>query len=71
MKPLSELPQSGTWLSPKQAEAFLPYGINWLEKARKNGKGPNYFNVGRNVFYTPESIAEWTEHKAKQGGLSE
>tara|TARA_R110000851_G_C13098990_1_gene567954 strand:+ start:6608 stop:6823 length:216 start_codon:yes stop_codon:yes gene_type:complete len=70
MKPLNQLPSIGTLLSPKEAQEFIPYGIDWLEKSRKNRSGPTYFLVGRNIFYTPESIKEWTEHQIRKGDIS-
>ncbi len=70
MKNLSQLPPAGTWLSIKEADLYLRQSISWLEKARKDGSGPSWFRVGRNIYYTPESLLEWSEHQIKKGGES-
>lgn len=60
-------------LNTDQAAERLRISPRTLEKFRVQGAGPKFFKIGRLVFYSAETIDEWTRSRLRsstsdQGG---
>jgi len=48
-----------TYFDTRQAERDYPVSASYLAKLRMNGGGPEYFKVGRRVFYCRSAFEVW------------
>ena len=48
-----------TYFDTKQAAQDYPVSASYLTKLRLTGDGPDYFKVGRRVFYCRSAFETW------------
>jgi hypothetical protein len=53
------------FLSTSQSAEQLRVSPRTLEKYRVTGGGPKFFKIGRLVYYTPETLEEWTASRLR------
>lgn len=53
------------FLSTNQSAEQLRVSPRTLEKYRVTGGGPKFFKIGRLVYYTPQTLEEWTASRLR------
>lgn len=56
---------TGEFLNTKQAAKQLRVSPRTLEKFRVQGAGPRFFKIGRLVYYTVQTMEEWTASRIR------
>ena len=56
---------AGELLNTEQAAKRLRISPRTLEKFRVKGAGPKFFKIGRLVFYSDETLEEWTRSRLR------
>ena len=52
-------------LTQKDLAAYLGKSLAWCERARWDGKGPQFVKLGRNVRYRAEDVLAWIDANAR------
>lgn len=53
--------QTATYLRPKEVEAEYPVSVKKLENLRRVGRGPAYYQRGRDIIYKRQEVEKWIE----------
>jgi predicted DNA-binding transcriptional regulator AlpA len=54
-------------LTPKEAAKLLKVSVSWLAKARMQGDGPPYIQIGgRSVRYSVAVLIQWMKSRQRQ-----
>ena len=56
---------AGEFLNTDQAAERLRVSPRTLEKFRVVGAGPKFFKIGRLVFYTADTLENWTQSRIR------
>lgn len=62
---------AGPYLSTKDAATYTNHSPQTLEKLRSEGRGPDFYKVGRRVLYARESLDQWIAGHAMTAGAND
>jgi predicted DNA-binding transcriptional regulator AlpA len=58
-------------LTSKEAAALLGVCVTWLWQRRQQiGTGPDFFRIGKKIFYYKNDIDHWRESRRNAGQVS-
>lgn len=60
---MQETPQSGKWLTAREAADYCNLGFSTLAKLRLTGGGPAFSKVGTKVLYNRKDLDAWLDSK--------